>query len=149
MVEKLIRGRIIEIIIVILLVLSSIPVWKSFENHISKAEITTLDDLNLEFNIKNNSNGEQLVVNNNYNFNKEYKIFFQVNKNINKENSFIKINGLVYKLEDFYCKTKRGNYIYTIINDNIASDSKSYLVEPIIQGNNINYSYIFEENAIF
>ena len=120
LVDKLIRGRIIEIIIVILLLLGSIPVWKSFESHISKAEV-----------------------------NKDYKIFLKVNKNVDKENSYLKINGKTYNLEDFYKKNKKGYYIYTIISDNIIASTKTYLVEPILEGNNINYSYILEENNVF
>ncbi len=149
LVDKLIRGKIIEIIVVILLVLGSIPVWESFESRISKAEVMTLDDFNLNFKINNYSDMEQLVISNDYSLNKDYKIFLKVNKNVDKENSYLKINGKTYNLEDFYKKNKKGYYIYTIISDNIIANTKTYLVEPILKGNNINYSYILEENNVF
>ncbi len=149
MVDKLIRGRIIEIIIVIFMVLASIPAWKSFQNHISTAEVMKADNINLDFKIRNNSHCEQIVVSNDYPLNKTYKIFLKTNENVNEEESYLKINNTTYELKDFY-KTKRGgNYLYTIVMDNISANSKTYFIEPQLAGNSVIYSYIFEENTIF
>ena len=50
LVDKLIRGKIIEVIIVLLLVGASVPAWNAFEKHISKADVMTVDDYNLVYN---------------------------------------------------------------------------------------------------
>ena len=44
LVDKLIRGKIIEIVVVTGLVLASIPIWNGFQDRISKAEVMTLED---------------------------------------------------------------------------------------------------------
>ncbi len=149
MVNKLISERIYEICLVLIMVAITIPVWNNFAKHISQAELTTLDDYNLEFNLKNNLYSEQIEVNNPYTINKNYKIYLKVNKDIIVDNSILKINEQEHSLNEFNCQEKKDYYLYTIIADNIILSNKSYFIEPMLRGNSINYSYIFEEQTIF
>ena len=58
MVDKLIRGKIIEIVVVLIFVIISIPLWDSFEKKISAAEVTTMEDYNMNFEVYNTNNKE-------------------------------------------------------------------------------------------
>ncbi len=149
MVDKLIRGKIFEIIIVIIMLGISFPIWQGFDERISKANITTVDDYNLEFDIHNNSKTEEITINNKYYLNKSYNIYLKVNKNIDLKNSYLLINGKSYFLEDFTRITHAGNYIYTIVSNYITARTDKYVIEPHIIGDTVYYAYIFEENTNF
>lgn len=149
MVDKLIRERIIEIVIVLILVVTSIPVWNNFDKKISEANILTADDCNLEFNHKNKGPKDILTVNNNYHINKKYKIFLELDKNIDITSSEIIINNKTYKLSDFYKETKRNKNIFTIVNEYITYLSSIYEVELKIDANDVYYTYNFEESNNF
>lgn len=149
MINRLIRGAIIEIIITLMFVGASIPIWNSFLKKVSAANITTLDDLNLDFNIATYNNNDTIEVNNSYYINKNYKINLIVNKDINAEKSKVKINNIEYKLIDFECEKRNNKYIYTLINDYINASSETYKISPIIIGDANDYSYLFEEKSLY
>lgn len=149
MVEKLIRGEIIEITIVILLIFVSIPIWKNFEEKISTANVTTLDDYNVSFDVYSLNEMDKIIVNNDYYINKNYKIMLVTDKKINTESSKLLINNKEYFISDFYRENKKGNYIYTLVDGYIIANSISYEIKPELLGENINYTYIFEEKSVF
>lgn len=49
MIDKMIRARCAEIVLVILLVFMTIPIWEGIENKLSKEDITILDEYNRNF----------------------------------------------------------------------------------------------------
>ncbi len=149
MVDKLIRGKIFEIVIASLFIIISIPIWYNFDKKISNANITTLDDYNLTFKINNKNNNEELVVDNAYYLNKSYKIFLKINKDININKSSLTINGTKHSLNDFYREEFQGNYLYTIVSKDIIASTDTYDIKPDLIGNSIYYAYIFEENSNF
>lgn len=149
LVDKLIRGKIIEITVVIVMVLLSIPVWDSFEDKISAANIMEIDDYNVSFDVTTDGNTDNIIVDNEYYINKQYKVLLVVDRKVDEENSNITINGKVYELSDFYYEKNRNNNIYTLVSDYIVADKVTYNITPNISGDNNNYSYIFEEKSIF
>ncbi len=148
MVDKLIRGIILEISMVLILVIVSIPVWLSFEKKISAAHITTLDDYNLVFKVtKNGDKEEYITVTNEYPINKVYTIKLKVNKKLDEVGSILTINNTGYSLSNFKEEYKRNNYYYTIVTDYITSTMHTYTIRPNLKGQDVNYSYVFEENT--
>lgn len=149
MINKLIRGRIIEIIVVIILVGLSIPVWQNFERKISSASITTAEEYNLEFKIETKGKKEVLTVNNRYHINKKYKIFLEIDEKVSTSDTKIVINNEIYDLDSFNREKKKNKYIYTLINDYITFLSSSYEIEFLTPEKNISYTYNFEESINF
>lgn len=149
MINKLIRGRIIEIIVVIVLVVCSIPIWQNFERKISSASITTADDYNLSFKVEKNGSKELLTVNNNYHINKTYKIQLELDKNVSPDDIIISINGENYYLDNFDKKEKRNKQIYTLINNYISFITNTYEIELKTPLKNLSYTYNFEESVNF
>ncbi len=148
LVDRLIRGKIIEIFVVLIMVTLSIPVWNVFGKKISNANVVDIDEYNLDFNIQNNNNSDILTVRNDYKLNKSFKIILRVNKEVNIANSSLTVNDKFYKLNDFE-QTEKGSYIYfTIAVDYIIADTFTYIVTPYLDGMIINYAYIFEENIV-
>ena len=149
MVDKLIRGKIIEIAVVIVFVIITIPVWQAFDKKISAANVTTMEDYNMNFDVTNLNTLDRIIVSNDYYINKNYTIYLVVNNMINQEKSNIIINNELYKLEDFYSKKEKNNYVYTLVSDYLTASSALYDIKPEINGENNNYTYIFEEKTIF
>ena len=147
MIDKLIKARIVEIMVVIVLVLVTIPVWQMFSAKIGSVEVKTLDDYNLNFDIANLSYTDRIIVDNPYNLNKNYKIYLVSNSKINN-NATIMINNEAYKISDFINLKKGSKYSYTLIDSNIAHSRKTYDIAVFSSTDNINYNYIFEENSI-
>ena len=149
LVNKLIRGKIIEIIVVIFMVGLSIPVWYNFDKRISKANVIDIDDYNLVFGIEDRGNADIITVRNDYGINKSFKVTLRVNKEVNIDNSSLVVNNKIYKLSDFE-QNKKGSYTYfTIVTDYVVRNTLTYEVIPNLDGVIINYAYIFEENINF
>lgn len=146
LVGKLIRGKIIEITLVIVFVLISIPVWQNFEKKVSEANVTTLEDYNIKFDVIHNKT-DKIIINNDYYINKNYKIFLITNKKIEQENSKIIINNKEYNINEFYQGRVMNNYVYTLIDDYILAETTYYEIKPILSNKDINYKYMFEESA--
>jgi len=146
LVDKLIREKITELFIVITFVIISVPVWKTFNEKISQANITTLSDYKVIFALENNNYLDKITVYNEYYINKFYTISLVTSKTVDEKNSIIYINGNTYNLNDFKKEVHKNNHIYTLVNDYIIANSIDYDIRPVI--NNDNYSYLFEEKTI-
>lgn len=137
-----IEKYIIKILLTILFVLLSFPLWESLQNN-SYASVAKYYDnyISLADNIKylnnyydkdNNKIITQLKVTNN--FNKEYLLFLKVNEEIDKENINILINNKINTLENL-------RYDYTELYD-------YYLIGTIISEGNYNIEIIFLNSEI-
>ena len=149
MVEALIRGKIIEIIIALSLLIISIPVWNTFGKILSSAEVMTVDDLHLDFDIESKEKGEILTITNQYGVNKNFKITLRVDKNVNISKSNLIINDKSYELNEFNKEKRENNYYFTIVADYITDEVLRYDITPNLYGKTTNYAYIFEENVNF
>ena len=145
LVGKLIRGKIVEITIVLVMVIVSIPVWNTFGKKISNANVIDIDQFNLAFAILDNGNSDTLTVTNDYRLNKSFRIVLRVNI----DNSSIIVNDKSYKLADFEQYKKGAYYYFNIVTDYVVAETLKYDVTPNLDGNIINYAYIFEENINF
>ena len=140
MVDKLIRGRIIEIIIVLLFVLVSIPIWKAFQERYSMANVTTMD----EFKVNKYENTDNLLVQNDYYLFKNFKVFLKVDDNLD-ENTQVIINGIAHSVDEFSKEKKNNEYLYTLLVDSMYGGIKNYSIDVILANNNVNYNYVLEE----
>lgn len=149
MIDKIIKGKIIEIAIVSIFVIVSVPIWQGFEKKISQANVTTLADYNLKYSITNNNGLEIINVLNKYYINKNYKILLRTSKDIDIRKSKIVINGITHFMDDFNIEKKGGYYTFTIISDYITADNHEFIINTKFAGDNIYYTYILEENSNF
>ncbi len=148
LIDKLIRYRLIEIVVVITLVLSTIPIWQRFDTLISQANITTLDSYNLNFNIEH-KNKDIITINNDYNINKNYIVYLMLDVQDSLKLISIIINNKEYNLDNFYYQKDKNKCIYTILNDYITASYEIYEITLKFSENNIKYDYVFEEKSIF
>lgn len=149
MVDKLIRGKIIEIVIVTILVTLTIPIWQSFSERMSKADIMSLEDYNLAFSVSNNNNRDIVSISNDYYINKSYKLIMKVSKEIDIATSKVIINNISYNLEEFAKRENGGYYFYTLAANHISGKVDSYEIEPKLMGKSSYYAYVFEESNNF
>lgn len=113
---------------------------------VSEANVTTLEDYNIKFDVIHNKT-DKIIINNDYYINKNYKIFLITNKKIEQENSKIIINNKEYNINEFYQGRVMNNYVYTLIDDYILAETTYYEIKPILSNKDINYKYMFEESA--
>lgn len=145
MINKLIIAKIREILTVITLVIISIPIWQSFDEKVSAASITSLDEYNLNFNVYKYQDYDKIIIRNEYNINKNYRLYLLVNQKLDN-NTIININNITYHPQDFFQTIKSGKYIYTLIENNIGASQTIYNINI---DSKLGYSYIFEENSNF
>ncbi|MCM1053743.1 MAG: hypothetical protein NC483_07205 [Ruminococcus sp.] len=149
MVDKLIRGKIFEIVVVVSLVLITIPIWQNFNKKMSSAEITTLKDYNLKFSVSNTDSNDIITISNDYYNNKSYKLLMKVNKDLDTDSSKLVINNVLYNLSDFTKYEEEDYNFYILASNYISGTSVSYEIEPRFMGKTIYYAYVFEESNNF
>lgn len=147
MINNLIKARIIEIVIIITLVISTIPIWNNFNEKAEAATISSKDNLNLNFYSYTYNDTDRIIVNNTHNYKKNYKILLTSKKDI--YNDYIIINNESYQLSDFNKTKNRGEYIYTLIDNSIKNEVQLYEIKHNLKDKGIKFSYRFEEKNIF
>ncbi len=144
MLEKRIRQTKIEIFIISIIIVLSIPLWykTSFNWNYSLATIiNSVEKLEL---IRNNTSGyENIIINNNFNKTKKYQVLLITPNNCNNE--FIMINDYIYQLKDLLIKSDSQNYTYLIATDSLNLQSQKYQIINNLAKKNITYYYILEE----
>lgn len=148
MIDKLIRARIIEIFVVIILVIATLPIWHNFDEKVSAATVNSYDNLNLNFYTYKYNNSDRIIVNNSHDITKKYKINI-VTKNQISNDTIIEINNKKYSIGQFYQLRKNQNYIYTIVNNEITHDQKLYEIKHNLKENGVKFTYNFEEEDNF
>lgn len=148
MINKLIWYRIIEIVVVVVLVTITIPIWQKFDTLISKANVTSLDSYNLNFNVEQNES-DIITIINDYYINKNFKVYLMTDIKDNNDLLSVIINKKEYSIDKFYKKIERNKCIYTILDDYITNRYLTYEISLKFKDKNIEYDYIFEEKSIF
>lgn len=137
-----------EIIIVIILVIATIPVWMNFDERISKAAIMSIDNYNLDFSIEEASNMDIIYISNDYYINKSYRLLLKLSKDVDTSSTII-INKRRHDLDDFFRYESGGYYFYTLSADHISGELIVFQIEPRLMGKDVNYTYVLEESNNF
>jgi len=145
-INKLMLSKIFEIVIVITLVCLSIPAWNVFAAKMNNVDIIRLEDCKLNFKQIKDQDIDYLTIENIYAFNKNYKIYLEINKNINPNEIELKINNKEYILANFYSEEVGNNLKFTLIDKNLVATAHSYSIRLTSDIIIPEYRYIFEEN---
>ena len=92
------------------------------------------------YNEKRENEVDYLTIDNNYAFNKNYKIYLETTKNIDLSTKII-INNRSYILNDFYQSEEENTIKFTLIDKNVVASTDAYNI--IVKADE--YNYIFEE----
>lgn len=148
MVDKMIRNTKIEIILIIIFIIISIPLWIYFKQELnSKLALATKNETNLELVLNNIDGYDNVIVNNAYQVNKKYRILLITEENC--DNLYITINKAKYKLSDFSKEKIDNNYIYILTTKTIKGTRDGYKIDLDLQNKNVNYYYKLEELTDF
>ena len=140
MVNKLIFHTIIEIIIVLVFVFLSIPLWQFLSNHFNNELNRTISaSMPLELMLNHVDGFDNVIVNNGYHINQSYQVLLVADKNCNEE--IITVNGVKSKLENFQNYKEDDTYIYILDSNNIKASRVGYKIDTKIDEKNINYHY--------
>ena len=144
MVDKMIKYTKIEIAIVIIFVILSIPLWNFLNKKLTSNLTMALEqETRLEL-IQNNVDGyDNLIVNNGYTEEKIYQLLLVTESN--NDYTSIMINGKTYQLKDFTKKQKDNLYAYILITDTIKQTRKGYKIDLNFDNNEIIYYYELKE----
>ena len=140
MVNKMIFHTIIEIIIVLVFVFLSIPLWQFLSNHFNNELNRTIStSMPLELMLNHVDGFDNVIVNNGYHINQSYQVLLVADKNCNEE--IITVNGVKSKLENFQNYKEDDTYIYILDSNNIKASRVGYKIDTKIDEENINYHY--------
>lgn len=144
----MIRNTKIEIILIIIFIIISIPLWIYFKQELnSKLALATKNETNLELVLNNIDSYDNVIVNNAYQVNKKYRILLITEENC--DNLYITINKAKYKLSDFSKEKIDNNYIYILTTKTIKGTRDGYKIDLDLQNKNVNYYYKLEELTDF
>lgn len=148
MVNKLIRRRKIEIILVLLFVIISIPLWQYLEKELNARLTNALEEeTKLELALNHVGGYDNVIVNNAYTVDKKYELLLITNKNCN--DLTITMNQSKYLLADFFKEKDENNYVYTLAIDDIKGSRKGYKIILNLENKDISYYYKLEELTYF
>ena len=144
MVEKMIRNTYIEIFLIVIFIILSIPLWHILSTrwHLSLAE-TIKYETKLEL-IRNDIDGyDNIIVNNSSEITKKYQLLLVLDEICN--NDYIIINSQKYQLKDLQSKKQNDKYIYVLATGTVKQSRNGYKVV----NNFPKYYYILEEITYF
>lgn len=148
MINKIIRKKIIEILIVTLIVIISIPTWNYFNKTIDMNLQKTLASLNnLELKLNNIDGYDNVIVNNSSMTNKKYQLSLITEKNC--DNIKITINEQTKLLKDYPHKKESNTYVYTITEGTIKGSQQGYKITFNLNRNMIHYYYELKDLTYF
>ncbi len=146
MVDKTIKTKIIEILIIILIVIISIPTWNYFNRKIEMNLQKTLAGLNnLELKTNNVDGYDNVIVGNSSTTNRKYQLLLIADKNYN--NIKITINENTKLLENYPHKKEKDFFVYIISEEAIKGSQRGYKITLNINKNMLNYHYKLKELA--
>ena len=91
--RKLIKNSILEIILAVLIVIISIPVWNYYQNKMNYTLSLIEEETNLKLAVNKKDGYENIIVSNAYTDSKKYQLLLLTEKNCDQE--FITINRCV------------------------------------------------------
>lgn len=148
MVDKMIINTKIEITLIIIFIIISIPLWIYFKQELnSQLALAIEGETKLDLFLNNIDGFDNVIVNNAYQVNKKYRILLVTDKNC--DNSYITINKREYQLDNFEKRKVDDNYIYVLTTKTIKGTRDGYKIDINLQNKNVNYYYKLEELTDF
>ena len=148
MVDKMIINTKIEITLIIIFIIISIPLWIYFKQELnSQLALAIEGETKLDLFLNNIDGFDNVIVNNAYQVNKKYRILLVTDKNC--DNSSITINTIKYQLDNFEKRKVDDNYIYVLTTKTIKGTRDGYKIDINLQNKNVNYYYKLEELTDF
>ena len=148
MVEKMIRNTKIEIVIIIIFIILSIPLWQLLSKNLEENLANALEaNTKLELILNHVDGYDNVIVNNAHNIEKNYQIVLITEKNC--DNSSIVINNQEYLLNEFKKEKIKEGYAYILASDDILATRKGYKITSNLANNKIIYYYKLEELTVF
>ena len=146
MVDKMIKYTKIEIFLVIVFLILSIPLWNYLKNELDSNYTLAIDEENdLDLYLNNVDGYDNVIVSNSILELKKYRLLLVSDKNIN--GSTITINNIKYKLSNYI--KEDNNYIYVLTTNSIKGTRYGYKIDLDLQNKNVNYYYTLEELTDF
>lgn len=144
----MIRNTKIEITLIIIFIIISIPLWIYFKQELnSQLALAIEGETKLDLFLNNIDGFDNVIVNNAYQVNKKYRILLVTDKNC--DNSSITINTIKYQLDNFEKRKVDDNYIYVLTTKTIKGTRDGYKIDINLQNKNVNYYYKLEELTDF
>ena len=144
----MIRNTKIEITLIIIFIIISIPLWIYFKQELnSQLALAIEGETKLDLFLNNIDGFDNVIVNNDYQVNKKYRILLVTDKNC--DNSSITINTIKYQLDNFEKRKVDDNYIYVLTTKTIKGTRDGYKIDINLQNKNVNYYYKLEELTDF
>ena len=138
----------IEITLIIIFIIISIPLWIYFKQELnSQLALAIESETKLDLFLNNIDGFDNVIVNNAYQVNKKYRILLVTDKNC--DNSSITINTIKYQLDNFEKRKVDDNYIYVLTTKTIKGTRDGYKIDINLQNKNVNYYYKLEELTDF
>ena len=148
MVDKMIINTKIEITLIIIFIIISIPLWIYFKQELnSQLALAIEGETKLDLFLNNIDGFDNVIVNNAYQVNKKYRILLVTDKNC--DNSSITINTIKYQLDNFEKRKVDDSYIYVLTTKTIKGTRDGYKIDINLQNKNVNYYYKLEELTDF
>ena len=146
MVDKMIKYTKIEIFLVIVFLILSIPLWNYLKNELDSNYTLAIDEENdLDLYLNNVDGYDNVIVSNSILELKKYRLLLVSDKNI--DGSTITINNIKYKLSNYI--KEDNNYIYVLTTNSIKGTRYGYKIDLDLQNKNVNYYYTLEELTDF
>ena len=144
----MIRNTKIEITLIIIFIIISIPLWIYFKQELnSQLALAIEGETKLDLFLNNIDGFDNVIVNNAYQVNKKYRILLVTDKNC--DNSSITINTIKYQLDNFEKRKVDDSYIYVLTTKTIKGTRDGYKIDINLQNKNVNYYYKLEELTDF
>lgn len=148
MVDKMIKYTKIEICLIILFLIISIPLWKYLEKQLNENYTLAVNaETSLSLYLNNTDDYDNVIVDNSYLIFKKYALLLKVSENIDKE--YITINNIKYKISNFSKQKIDNNHIYTLTTKIIKGTRNGYKIDLDLSDKSINYSYSIKEITDF
>ena len=145
--RKLIKNSILEIILAVLIVIISIPVWNYYQNKMNYTLSLIEEETNLKLAVNKKDGYENIIVSNAYTDSKKYQLLLLTEKNCDQE--FITINNISYQLKDFPKEKRNNNVAYILAVSDIQGSQKGYKISSNLEELKIIHHYELEELTIF
>ena len=154
-INKLIRHYVTEIIVTVVLVVLSVPVWNMLNKNDSASiakSYSTMDYLYLDIDkyIARDGFADVVTLANDTNTNRGYKLIVKIDKKIDIDNTLVVINGEQKNLKELKYNNDKNFDYYNLAEGSLVADKEKFEIEYLDSNLNydeVNYSIIENHNV--